>query len=53
MSSKNYEESGYDLDLDLVIISYQLCVSCPGRNGIVGKGDHVRPIYLPCIVFFI
>jgi hypothetical protein len=37
MSSIIYEESGYNLDLDLPTISYKLCVSYPRRNGSVGK----------------
>ena len=34
MSSKNYEGSGYSLDLDLLTISYQSPVSYPRRRGL-------------------
>ena len=46
MSSKKYEACGYSLDLDLLTILYQLCVSCPKRSGLVGRSNHLRPIYL-------
>ena len=46
MSFNNYEDSGYDLDLDVLIISYYLCVSYNGRSGLVGKSIHLRSIYL-------
>ena len=34
MSSKDYEESGYKFDLDLLSISYQSSVLYPTRSGI-------------------
>jgi hypothetical protein len=37
MSSKKYEESGYQLVLDLLTISYKSRVSYPRRSGSVGK----------------
>jgi hypothetical protein len=44
-SSKNHEESGYDLDLDMLIISY--CNRMFQYNmWAVGKKNHLRPIYL-------
>jgi len=46
MSSRNYEERGYILVLDLLTISYSSCVTHPRRSEIVGKSDHLRPIYL-------
>ena len=46
MSSKNHEESGYGLDLDLLTITYQLRVSYPRRSGLVKMGNQLRPIYL-------
>ena len=42
--SKNYEESGYTFDLDLLSILYQLCVLYPKKSGIVGESNHIRPI---------
>lgn len=35
--SKYNEESGYDLNLDLLTISYYIACSCPRRTGIVRK----------------
>ena len=61
MSSKNHEESGYDLILDLLTISFILiaCFTSYQKGGLVGnknsgflfflfimKGDHLRPIYV-------
>jgi hypothetical protein len=39
MSSDNYEESGYGLGLDLLIVTYDTksCVSYPLRSGLVGQ----------------
>ena len=37
MNSRNYEESGYDLNLNLVIVLYKSCASYPRRSGLVGK----------------
>ena len=34
MSSKNYEESGYFLDLDAITVSYKSHVSYPIRSGL-------------------
>ena len=42
MSSGNYEESGYILDVDLLTISYSSCVSYPRRSEIVGKSDQFK-----------
>ena len=51
MSSINYEDSGYGLNLDLVTILYQSHVSYPRISG-VAMENHSRPIYLklmaPC-----
>lgn len=33
-SSKNHEESDFDLDVDLLTISYELHVSYPRRSGL-------------------
>ena len=42
-----YDESGYNLDLDLVTISYQPhVVSYPRGRGLIGKSNHSRP-HLP------
>ena len=46
MSSKNYDESGYNLISDLLTIFCSLRVSYPRRSGLVGKGNHSTPIYL-------
>ena len=35
--SKNYEESGYNLDVDLLTILYQSCVSYAKRSELLGK----------------
>ena len=37
MNSKNNEESGYNLDLDLLAISYESHVSYPTRSGSLKK----------------
>ena len=44
MSSENLEESGFILDM--LIISYLLCVSNPRRSGLDGRSNHSRPINL-------
>ena len=46
MSSNNHEESGYYLDLDLLTISYCSGVAYSRRSGLVGKSNHLTPIYL-------
>jgi len=47
MNSKDNEESGYNLDFDLLAILYKSRVSYHSRSGLVKiKGSHVRPIYL-------
>lgn len=46
MSFGNYEESGYDLVLDMLTVLYRSCVSCPRRSGLVVKSNHLRPICL-------
>ena len=38
MSSKKYEASGYDLDLDLLTISYKCSGSYSRRCGLLGGG---------------
>ena len=45
MSSKKNDESGYDLDLDLLTISYYSHVSYPKRSGLLGKNNHLRHMY--------
>ena len=35
--SENYEESGYNLNLDLLIVSYYITCSCLRRIGLVRK----------------
>lgn len=37
LGSKNYEESDYGLDLDVLTISYKSCVSGHKRSGLVRK----------------
>ena len=51
MSSKNYEEISYSLDLDLLTLSYKSCVSYPTRRGLVRKSNNLRPIYLSSLFF--
>ena len=47
MSSRNDEESGYGLNLDLLTPSYESHVSYHlRRSGLVGKSNHLRPIHL-------
>ena len=46
MSFEYREESGYNLGLDLLTILLSLHVSHPRRSGLVGKTNHLRPIYL-------
>ena len=50
MSFEIFEEIGYDLDLDLLIILYSLRVSYPRRGGLAGKNNHLRPIYLSILI---
>ena len=45
MSAGNHEESGYNLDLGLLTISYELHVSYPRRRGLLGTRSPSRPIY--------
>ena len=52
-SSKNYEESGYNFDVNLPTISYQSCVLYPMRSGLVGKGNHLRLTSRPNMKIFI
>ena len=40
MSSKDLDESGYNLDLDLLTISYYSYVSYHRRSRLVGKSNH-------------
>ena len=35
MNFENCEESDYDLNLDLLIILYQLCVTCPMQSEVI------------------
>ena len=42
MSSKNYEESGYNLDVDLLTISFQLCVSYAKRSELLGQTKTIK-----------
>ena len=45
--SKNYEESGHGPGMDLLTITYELRVLNPyTRSGLIGKCNHLRPIYL-------
>lgn len=37
---------GYNLDLDLLTVSYKLIVSCSRRTGLVGETNHLGPTYL-------
>jgi hypothetical protein len=37
MSSKNYDKSGYDLDLDLLTTLYYLGVSFPRKSKLLGN----------------
>ena len=46
MSSKNYEESGYGLDLDMQTISYLLCVAYSKTSGLFGETYLLRHVYL-------
>jgi hypothetical protein len=50
MSFKKHEESRYALDLDLLSILYSSLVSCPRRSGLVGYRNHLKPIYLTCLL---
>ena len=43
MTSGDYRESGYGLDLDLPTILYKLLVSCRRRRGLVRNSNHLRP----------
>ena len=45
-SSKNYEESGGGLNINLLTISHSSHVPYPRRSELVGKNNHSRPIYL-------
>ena len=40
MVFKNYEESGYNFYLDVLIILYNLSVSYLRRSGLVEKSNH-------------
>lgn len=54
MSFEIMRESGYNLDLDLLIILYQLRVLYPMRSGLVGKINLRIPIYLlVCLIIFL
>ena len=46
MSSKNHEDSGYNLDFNLLTILYLSRIPYPRSGGLVGKSNHLRPIYL-------
>ena len=46
MSSKFMRHVAYNLDLDLLTILYQLRVPCPKGSGLLGRSNHLRPIYL-------
>ena len=46
MNSKNYEESGYMHDLNLLIISHRLRASYPTRSECRAKSVRLRPAYL-------
>ena len=46
MSSENYENSGHNLDLDLLTISYDHVFCILGERGLGGKSNRSRPIYL-------
>ena len=45
ISFKNYEESGYMLNLDLLTTLYKPCILYPMRNGMVGRSSHLRLVY--------
>jgi hypothetical protein len=44
MGSKNYEESGYGLDLDVLTISYKSCISDHKRSGLGGEEEEEETI---------
>ena len=50
MRSINYEESNYNLNLD-ILMNLLVLIVCfisylARRSGLVGKSNHLRPIYL-------
>ena len=47
MNSKIYEKSGYNLNLDLLTLSYCSLVSYPRRSELASqRSNHLRPFYL-------
>lgn len=46
MSSKNNEENGYGLDLDLLTVLHKLCDSYHTRSGCGEESAHLRHVYL-------
>ena len=37
MSFKNYEGSGFNLNLNMLTNSYEMCISYPWRSGLIGE----------------